>query len=41
MKLEDLQPYITVRNILSEALATVVNVQRYGEDVLELTYKDP
>src|SRR5574338_551791 len=41
MKLEDLQPNIAVRGILPEALVTVVNVQWYGDNALELTYKDP
>src|SRR5882672_4119652 len=41
MKLEDLQPNIAVRGIFPEALATVVSVQWYGDNALELTYKDP
>jgi hypothetical protein len=41
MKLEDLQPNVAVRGILPEALVTVVNVQWYGDNALELTYKDP
>lgn len=41
MKLEDLQPNIAVRGILPEALITVVSVQWYGDNALELTYKDP
>jgi hypothetical protein len=41
MKLEDLQPNIAVRGILPKALVTVVNVQWYGDNALELTYKDP
>jgi superfamily II DNA or RNA helicase len=40
-KLEDLQPTAAVRGILPDALATVVNVQWYGSEALELTYKDP
>lgn len=41
MKLEDLQPQAAVRGILPEALVTVVSVQWYGSEALELTYKDP
>jgi hypothetical protein len=41
MRLEDLQPNIAVRGILPEALVTIVNVQWYGDNALELTYKDP
>src|SRR6202171_2914347 len=41
MKLEDLQPYASVRGILPDALVTVVNVQWFGSEALELTYKSP
>jgi SNF2 family DNA or RNA helicase len=41
MKLEDLQSNVAVRGILPEALVTVVNVQWYGDNAVELTYKDP
>src|ERR1700687_641213 len=41
MRLEDLQPNIAVRGILPEALVTIVNVQRDGDNALEHTYKDP
>lgn len=41
MRLEDLQPNVAVRGILPEALVTVVSVQWYGDNALELTYKDP
>src|SRR5688572_1337901 len=41
MKLEDLQTNVAVRGILPEALVTVVSVQWYGDNALELTYKDP
>jgi superfamily II DNA or RNA helicase len=40
-KLEDLQPTAAVRGILPNALATVVNVQWFGSEALELTYKAP
>src|SRR5580704_11075606 len=40
MKLEDLQPNAIVRGILPDALVTVVNVQWFGSEALELTYKD-
>ncbi len=40
-KLEDLQPNASVRGILPDALVTVVSVQWFGSEALELTYKDP
>ena len=40
-KLEELQPNASVRGVLPDALATVVSVQWYGSEALELTYKDP
>jgi superfamily II DNA or RNA helicase len=40
-RLEDLQPHAAVRGILPDALITVVNVQWFGSEALELTYKDP
>lgn len=40
MKLEDLQPNVAVRGILPDALVTVVSVHWYGDNALELTYKD-
>src|ERR1700686_3632453 len=41
MKLDDLQPNAIVRGILPDALVTVVNVQWFGSEALELTYKTP
>ncbi len=41
MKLEDLTPNKSVRGILPDTLVTVVNVQWFGSEALELTYKDP
>ncbi len=41
MKLEDLQPNAGVRGILPDALVTVVSVQWFGSEALELTYKSP
>ncbi len=41
MKLEDLQPDAAVRGILPDEIATVVGVQWFGSDALELTYKSP
>ncbi|MCO5243178.1 MAG: RNA helicase, partial [Anaerolineae bacterium] len=38
-QLEQLQPNAAVRGILPDALVTVVNVQWFGPDALELTYK--
>jgi hypothetical protein len=40
-RLEDLLPNAALRGILPDALVTVVNVQWYGSDALELTYKTP
>src|SRR3954447_15892713 len=39
-RLEDLLPNATVRGILPDALVTVVNVQRFGSEALDLTYRD-
>jgi SNF2 family DNA or RNA helicase len=41
MKLEELQPNSAIRGILSDALVTVVGVQWFGSEALELTYKTP
>lgn len=41
IKLEDLQPNATIRGILPDTLVTVISVQRFGSEALELTYKDP
>ncbi len=40
-RLEDLQPRAAVAGILPDAAVTVVNVQWFGSDAVELTYKDP
>ena len=40
-KLEDLQPNAALRGILPDSLVTVVSVQWFGSEALELTYKDP
>ncbi len=40
-KLEELRPNAAVRGILPDALVTVVNVQWFGSEALELTYKNP
>jgi len=39
MRLEDLQPNASVRGILPNNLVSVINVQWYGSEALELTYK--
>src|SRR5438477_728551 len=39
--LEQLQPNASVRGILPDCLVTVVSVQWFGSEALELTYKDP
>src|SRR6266568_6644655 len=40
-RLEDLTPNASLRGILPNGLATVVNVQWHGSAALELTYKGP
>lgn len=40
-RLEELKPNAAVRGILPDALATVVSVQWFGSEALELTYKTP
>ena len=40
-RLEELQPNAAVRGILPDGLVTVVNVQWFGSEALELTYKTP
>ena len=39
LRLEDLQPNATVQGILPNGLVTVVSVQWFGSEALELTYK--
>ena len=41
MKLEDLRANATVRGVLANSLVTVVSVQWFGSEALELTYKTP
>jgi len=41
LKLEDIQPNGTIRGILPDCLITVVSVNWFGSEALELTYKDP
>jgi len=40
-KLEELRPNAAVRGILPDALVTVVSVQWFGSEALELTDQDP
>jgi len=40
VKLEELKPQATVRGVLPDGVVTVVSVQWFGTDALELTYKD-
>lgn len=40
-KLEDLRTHASVRGIIPDVVVTVVSVQWFGGDALELTYKDP
>ena len=41
MRLEDLQPRRAVRGVHPDAVVTVVSVQWFGSEALELTYKTP
>jgi superfamily II DNA or RNA helicase len=41
IRLEDLQPTAAVRGILPDQIITVVSVQWFGSEALELTYKGP
>ena len=41
LTLEQLQPNASIRGIIPDALVSVVNVQWFGSDALELTYKTP
>ncbi len=41
LKLEELRPHAVVRGIVPDAVVSIVGVQWYGSDALELTYKDP
>lgn len=41
IKLEDLTPKAAVRGLLPDGLITVVNVQWFGSEALELTFKAP
>jgi SNF2 family DNA or RNA helicase len=41
MRLEDLQPNASVQGILPNSQVTVVSVQWFGSEALELTYKTP
>jgi len=40
VKLEDLKPKAIIKGILPDSQVTVVSVQQYGSEALELTYKD-
>lgn len=41
IKLEDLKPKTIIKGLLSDMQTTVVSVQWFGSDALELTYKTP
>ena len=41
MKLEDLRANAAVRGVLADSLVTVVSVQWFGSEAVELTYKTP
>jgi len=41
MKLEEILPNAAIRGIVPDALVTVVSVQWFGSEALELTYKTP
>lgn len=39
-RLEELLPNTSIRGILPDGLVNIVNVQWYGSEAIELTYKD-
>lgn len=41
LKLEQLTPNASIRGIVPDALVSVVFVQWFGSDAIELTYKEP
>lgn len=41
IRLEDLKPNATLRGLLPDRLVFVVNIQWFGSEALELTYKTP
>ena len=41
MKLEQLQVQASIRGIITDVCVTVVSVQWFGTDALEITYKTP
>jgi len=41
MRLEDLQPNTVLRGILPDCAVTLINVQWFGSEAVEITYKDP
>lgn len=41
IRLEDLQPSAVVRGVLPDCHVTVVSVQWFGAEALELIYKTP
>ena len=41
IRLEDLQPHAAIRGLLPDCLVTVISVQWFGSEALELTYKTP
>ena len=40
VKLEELRKGVTIKGVLPECLVTVIDVKWYGDNVLELTYKE-
>ena len=41
LKLEQIMPTASIRGIVPDALVSVVSVQWFGSDAIELTYKEP
>jgi len=41
IRFEDLQPSAVVRGVLPDCLGTVVSMQWFGAEVLEITYNTP
>ena len=40
-RLEEITPGATIKGILPDALVSTINVQWFGSEAIELTYKDP
>ena len=41
IKLEDLKPNAAIRGLLPDSQVSIINIQWYGSEAIELTYKSP